>query len=448
MSKPNANHPERDVDIPAPLLPRENYADWHTCLRPDALIMAKNFSKLYRLKLEAGVASLLVTAAHSLGDSLQIALPHTNLSPPFNLLTVTAEPDPTWTEVPLRFLRTGIEDCVEAQLRIQQIRAESESHAKTEQAIHAEKRQQALSEAAGLQVLRRMVDTITCDNLRPPFVSPPIDRSVSLLTPPRGLLRTLATLTELERLYLEESLQGARTSTLREAAPGRQASPSFMWQIPQIHAASLFRQHGNWLLRTPFVLLHCTQTSFPCLDKEAPVLRQFNTLSEVLFSERHSKHGNPQVIRLDAKLSKPTMKFLDESARWLADTQDDCQLRWVADLGLKFSLSLMRLEEEACLTERLVENGLELAKFYARQRIQQLSVAGWSQGAENAETADLSIDERKAFLKICQAGRLTKADLRRFSHQMTASERDAIVTKLISLRLVKQEGKFLLRNAA
>ena len=448
MSKPNANQAQQKVAIPDPLQPGENYADWHTCLRPDALIMAKNFAKLYRLKLEAGVASLLVTAAHSLGDSLQVALPHTNLSPPFNLLTVTAEPDPIWTEVPLKFLKTGIEDIVEAQLRIQQARAESKSDEKAEHAIHPEKRLQALSEAAGLQVLRRMVDTITCDNLRPPFVCPPIDRAVSLLTPPGGLLRTLATLTDLERLYLEESLQGARAPSLRESAPGRQANPSFMWQIPQAHAASLFRQHGNWLLRTPFVLLHSTQTSFPCLDKEAPVLRQFKTLSEVLFSERHSRYANPQVIRLDRKLGKPTMKFLDESATWLADTQDDCQLRWVADLGLKFSLTLMRLENEACLTERLVENGLELAKFYARQRLQLASVGGWSQGAENAETADLSIEERKAFLKICQAGKLTKAELRRFSHQMTASERDAIVTKLISLRLVKQEGKFLLRNAA
>jgi len=448
MSKPNANQPKHEVNIPDPLQPGENYADWHTCLRPDALIMAKNFSKLYRLKLEAGVASLLVTAAHSLGDSLQIALPHTNLSPPFNLLTITAEPDPIWTEVPLKFLKTGIEDIVEAQLRIQQARAESKRDEKAEQAIHPEKRLQALSEAAGLQVLRRMVDTITCDNLRPPFVCPPIDRVVSLLTPPRGLLRTLDTLTDLERLYLEESLQAARTPSLRELAPSRQASPSFMWQIPQAHAASLFRQHGNWLLRTPFVLLHCTQTSFPCLDKEAPVLRQFKTLSEVLFSERHSKYAKPQAVHLDTKMSKPTMKFLDESATWLAATQEDCQLRWVADLGLKFSLTLMRLEDEACLTERLVQNGLELAKFFARQRIQQLSVAGWSQGTENAETADLSIDERKAFLKICESDGMTKAELRRSSHNMSASVRDTIVAKLIVIGLVKQEGKFLRRNAA
>lgn len=131
MSMPNANQAQQKVAIPDPLQPGENYADWHTCLRPDALIMAKNFAKLYRLKLEAGVASLLVTAAHSLGDSLQVALPHTNLSPPFNLLTVTAEPDPIWTEVPLKFLKTGIEDIVEAQLRIQQARAESKSDEKS-----------------------------------------------------------------------------------------------------------------------------------------------------------------------------------------------------------------------------------------------------------------------------------------------------------------------------
>ena len=142
------------------------------------------------------------------------------------------------------------------------------------------------------------------------------------------------------------------------------------------------------------------------------------------------------------------MRFLNEAGKHQVASKDDLPLRWVADLGIKLSLSLMRLEEEQALNPRLVENGLELAKFFALQRMEILSATGWGHGAENAETADLSTEERRAYLKICESDGMTKADLRRSSHGMSAGERDRIVAKLLSLRLIRQDGKLLRQNAA
>ena len=449
MSQPEQEN-EAGISIPESLRPAKDYDDWRVCLRPDALGLAGAFSKQFRVTVEEGVMALLTTASHALGDSEQAALPHGNFSPPLNWLAITADQEPIWTGALLRYLRTGFEEQVEDRLRIQNERSDRdvETDRKAEEAIDPVKRLERLTEAAGLQALRRIVDTITTDNPQPPFDRPPIDRVVSLLTPPGGLLRSLSRLSPLEILGLEEALMGVRASSLRNRPTGPASTPFFLWQLPEVDARAFFRQNGKWLRQVPAIVTRGTQPSFPCINIDAPVLRQFDRLAQLLFTERHARHGNPRVHQIDAKSGKSVMRFLNEAGKHQVATKDDLPLRWVADLGIKFSLSLMRLEEEQALNPRLVQNGLELAKFFARRRIEILSASGWSPGAENAETADLSIEERWAYLKICESDGMTKAYLRRSSHEMTAGERDRIVAKLLSLRLIRQDGKFLRQNAA
>jgi len=441
---------EAGIPIPEPLHPAKEYEDWRVCLRPDALGLAGSFSKQFRVTVEEGVMSLLTTASHSLGESEQVALPHGNLSPPINWLAITAEQEPIWTGALLRYLRTGIEEQVEDRLRIHNARSErdGETDRKAEEAIDPEKRLERLTEAAGLQVLRRMVDTITTDNPKPPFDRPPIDRVVSLLTPPGRLLRSLTRLSPLEILGLEEALMGVLNSSLRNRPVGPASTPFFLWQLPEVDARVFFRQHGMWLRQVPAIVTRGTQPSFPCIDIDVPVLRHFDQLAQLIFTERHARHGNPRVHQIDAKSGKSVMRFLNEAGKHQVATKDDLPLRWVADLGIKLSLSLMRLEEEQALNPRLVQNGIELAKFFARRRMEILSATGWGHDAENAETPDLSMEERRAYLKICESEGMTKADLRRSSHEMSAGERDRIVAKLLSLRLVRQDGKLLRQNAA
>jgi hypothetical protein len=449
MSQPE-QETEPSIAIPEPLRPAKDYDDWRVCLRPDALGLAGAFSKQFRVTAEEGVMSLLTTVSHSLGGSEQVALPHGNLSPPLNWLAVTAEQEPIWTGALLRYLRTGLEEQVENGLRIQNARSDRdvESGRKAEEAIDPEKRLERLTEAAGLHALRRIVDTLTTDNPKPPFDRPPIDCVVSLLTPPGGLLRSLSKLSLLEIFVLEEALMGVRASSLRGRPVGLAATPFFHWQVPEVDARAFFRQHGKWLRQMPAIVTRGTQPSFPCIDIDTPVLRQFDRLAQLIFTERHARHGNPRVHQIDAKSGKSVMRFLNEAGKHQVATKDDLPLRWVADLGIKLSLSLMRLEEEQALNPRLVENGLELAKFFARRKMEILSATGWGHGAENAETADLAMEERRAYLKICESDGMTKADLRRSSHEMSAGERDRIVAKLLSLRLVRQDGKLLRQNAA
>ncbi|MCB1202956.1 MAG: hypothetical protein KDN18_01760 [Verrucomicrobiae bacterium] len=449
MSRPE-QETEASIEIPEPLRPAKEYDDWRVCLRPEALGLAGAFSKQFRVTAEEGVMSLLTTVSHSLGESEQVALPHGNFSPPLNWLAITAEQEPIWTGSLLRYLRTGIEELVETKLRIHNANSERdvETDRRAEEAIDPEKRLERLTEAAGLQALRRIVDTITTDNPKPPFDRSPIDRVVSLLTPPGGLLRSLSRISPLEILGLEEALMGVRASSLRNRPVGPAPTPFFLWQVPEVDARAFFRQHGKWFRQIPAIVTRGSQSSFPCIDIDAPVLRQYERLAQLLFTERHARHGNPRIHQIDANSGKSVMRFLNEAGKHQVASKDDLPLRWVADLGIKLSLSLMRLEEEQALNPRLVENGLELAKFFALQRMEILSATGWGHGAENAETADLSTEERRAYLKICESDGMTKADLRRSSHGMSAGERDRIVAKLLSLRLIRQDGKLLRQNAA
>lgn len=434
-------------EVPVPLLPADSHADWRICLRHEALALAQDFARQFRLQLEDAVATLLLTAAHSLGESLQIELPHGDITPPFNLLAVTPEANPVWTGVPLRFLSGGIEKRVEQQLRLRRIQEEAgkkdEAFVK---AVLPEQWLQKAHEAAGLHVLRQIADTVVCDQVSPPFSRTPIDRAVSLTTPRRGLLRTLAELSPLERVCLEDSLLGVQCLRQTSPTPVPPGRPSFFWQVPEAEARSFFRQHGHWLKRVPFVMVRCKETGFPCLDADAPVVRQFGRLSEILFEERHAAAGNPRVLRPDATIGKPVMKFIDEMAR--LQTKAGESASWVGDLGLKFALILMRLEKAPKLDVRLVENGLELAKLFARRQIEVLSAFDQGNTAASAETADLNELERRAFLKICESGGITRADLRESFHKLSASDRDAIVARLLKLGLIRAEGRLLKQNAA
>ncbi|MCB1085726.1 MAG: hypothetical protein KDM63_01665 [Verrucomicrobiae bacterium] len=411
--------------------------------------MALDFARQFRLQPEEALAALLLTASHSLGESLQIELPHIDVAPPFNLLAITQETHPVWTGVPLRFLGSGIEKRVEQQLLLR--RAEEQTGKKDDvfhKAVLTEQWLKTVHEAAGQQMLRRIADTVVSDQLQVPFASPPIDRAVSLTTPRRGLLRALSELSPLKLVALEDSLLGVRHfrhDGLPQNPPGR---PSFFWQIPEAEAEPLFRQHGQLLRHIPFVLLHCREPGFPCLDADAPAVKEFHRLSEILFRERHARSWAPQVHRLDAKVGKVVMRFVEDASRHRSKTGEPKTFQWVADLGLKFALVLMRLENAAKPDLRLVESGLELAKFYARRRHELLSAFDLGRSADSAETADLDDRERRAFLKICESGGITKADLRKSFHKMTSSDRDAIVAKLFELRLIRAEGGLLKRIAA
>lgn len=436
-------------EVPVPLLPADSHADWRSCLNKDFLTLALDFSRQFRLQLEEAVATLLLTAAHSLGESLQIELPHGDITPPFNLLAVTPEANPVWTGVPLRFLSGGIEKRVEQQLRLRHLQEEAgkkdEAFVK---AVLPEQWLQKAHEAAGLHVLRQIADTLVCDQVNPPFGRSPIDRAVSLTTPRRGLLKALAELSPLERVCLEDSLLGVqclRQTCPTPVPPGR---PSFFWQVPEAEARSFFRQHGHWLKHVPFVMVRCKETGFPNLDADAPVVRQFGRLSEILFGERHAAAGNPRVLRLEATIGKPVMKFIDEMARFQTQAGEAASLQWVGDLALKFALILMRLEKAPQLDVRLVENGLELAKFFAQRRIEVLSAFDQGNTAASAETADLDERERRAYLKICESGGITRAHLRESFHKLSASDRDLIVARLLKLGLIRAEGRLLRQNAA
>ena len=436
-------------EVPELLRPAESHADWRICLRHDSLTLALEFAQQFRLQPEEAVATLLLTASHALGESLQMELPHVDITPPFNLLVITPESEPVWTGVPLRFLSSGIEKHVEQQLRFQRVQERAGQQDKgVARAGLPQEHLQNLHEAAALRMLRQIADSLVCDQVCPPFGRPPIDKAVSLTTPRRGLLKTLAELSPLERLCLEDSLLGVQCLRLDRPMSGLPGRPSFFWQVSEVEAQVFFRQHGSWLQRVPFVMVHCPQTGFPCLDVDAPIVKQFHRLSEILFNERHARAGNPHVLRLDATNGKPVIKFLDEVARRQASGDESASFQWVAYLGLKFALTLMRMEETTKLDVRLVENGLELAKFYARRRIELLSAFDLGKAADSAETADLNDRERLAFLKICESGGITRANLRPSFHQMSASDRDAIVARLLELGLIKAEGTLLKQNAA
>lgn len=446
----DTTHPKTEHhEVPDFLRPAESHADWRSCLRHDTLTLALDFARQFRLQAEDAVATLLLTTSHSLGESLQIELPHRDITPPFNLLVVTPEAYPVWTGVPLRFLGSGIEKRVEQQLLLQRAQELAGNQEKTvSPAVLTEQWLERVHEAAGLRMLRKIADSLVCDQVSPPFGRPPIDRAVSLTTPRRGLLRTLAELSPLERVGLEDSLLGVQCLRHTRPTPGPPGRPSFFWQVPEAEACAFFRQHGHWMQRVPFVIVRCKETGFPCLDADASVVRQFGRLSEILFGERHARSGCARALRLDAKIGKPVMKFVDDVARRQAKGGESASFQWVVDLALKFTLTLMRLEEAKKLDLRLVENGLELAKFYARRRIEILSAFDLGQAAGSAETADLDDRERRTFLKICEAGSITRADLRKSFHKLSSSDRDAIVARLLEFRLIKAEGRHLKRNAA
>ena len=245
-------------EVPEPLRPADSHSDWRICLNIETLTLALDFARQFRLQPEDAVATLLLTAAHSLGESLQIELPHDDITPPFNLLAVTPETEPVWTGVPLRFLGSGIEKRVEQQLLLQ--RAQEREGKREDVAVRAvlpELWLRRVHEATGLQMLRQIADSLVCDQVSAPFRRPPIDRAVSLTTPRRGLLRTLAELSPLDRVWLEDSLLGVQCLRHGRPTPGPPGRPSFFWQVPEADARNFFRQHGHWLRRVPFVMVHC-----------------------------------------------------------------------------------------------------------------------------------------------------------------------------------------------
>lgn len=443
-----------DGSFPEPLQPAEGFQDWRKCLPPGFQNIVKDFTTQFRAGQEEGTAALLSITAHSMGESVQAALPHRKLSPPFSLLHVTPEKDPVWPQALQQILRTGLANCMQHVFddstppKENSRKGDSTDGSPTRMAGSGNP-ESKLFRADDYHARQSGVASAIIDNPRPPFVCSPLDRSVTLITPRSGLLRSLSRLSGLGRLGLEEALMGVSTPTVPN--PDRRMLPpklSFLWQLPESDATSFFRQHGGWLELVPFVITRGTRDSFPCLDQNSPVFRQYAILVMRLLEKRLSRCGDPVILDIGSDIARPSMSFLDRVSKWQISGRESDSLQWVTDLGVRLSLCLMRLEGERELTLRYMVHGLELAKFFARRRIQILSAHDRRQVAEIAETADLSPEEQKAYLKICAKGGMTMAELRRSSHGMSARSRDSIVTKLLAAGLIYYDDDVLRQNAA
>lgn len=436
-----------DLIIPDCLNPSADFEDWRATISLDVLPIATEFSRQFGIDLEVSVASVLASVALALGGSIQFELPHTRVTSPFSVLVLTMEQKPVWTGVPLRFLRDGLEDYLAREFVFD---VDSEAKVGSEQKFReaidpAERLQNAKSRVREL-LAGNILETIHRESVVAPFPVPPLDREVALGTPRKGLLGAIARLNEPQKLHLEDALSGTKQTS--SASSGTSiATANFFWQLPEAKSKALFRQSA-WLRDTPFLLLRTEEASFPNLDANSNVVKAFDNIGRRFLAERIQFSGHPRPIRLDSKQGKPVMEFLHGVQQWERESDDAYPLRWVAELGLKFTLILMRFREIEKPDPFLVECGFELAKHFARIHLKNFSAFREFLGAENADTADLSHLERQVYLKICEAKQITKADLRASFHQMSAAERDEIVSKLLAIGLIRQEGKFLMQNAA
>jgi hypothetical protein len=423
----------------------------------EVVALMDEFARQYRVEPDLALVSILAGAAHSLGGSIRWDLPWGPVHPPFNLLIATPEPDPVWTEVPLRFLRDGLAgelsnlfgpspaDLLNPPINPprqpppprQPGRPGGDTPARSSSGPRPE-----------LAMARLIHDSVLRETLNGPMPieSGPLDGRVTLTTPRVGLLASLDRLGEAGRLHLEVSLLGGRE--LRD--PGSRTHPAhgaYWWQLPTGQLGALFRRHG-WLAGIPFLLMVARDTGFPGLDTEGRSLTAIGDLNRRLFRERIARYGRPMRLRLSGLDSEPVMRFLHDAQ--LAETQwpDPWPARWVAELGLRFSLILMRIRGQDNPGDTLVASGLELAKRMARLHHEHLAAHGAPLRNQGAETAELTDRQRLAYLKIVELGRVRRADLRKSFHQMPARERDEVVACLLARGLIRQEGEFLMQRAA
>jgi len=429
------------LTVPECLQPSAKYEEWQSLVSAEILDIATGFTRQFGVDLEVSALSVLAAAAQALGAAHQVELPHTRLTAPFNVLILTPESEPLWTGVPMRFLRDGLEDYLIEHYVGQN--TESEQHLKA--ALDTRERIAQSRTLARELLAGRTMTTVYRESAVGPFVACPFDRCVTLATPRQGLLRTTAKLSAVQKLKLEDALLGGEPLS-SDATTGAFAMPSFFWHQLDAKAGEFFRQN-SWLRRLPFLLLRTEDCGFPNLDAGCDAARAFHKIGQQFFAQRIRLSPRSKVLQLDAENGKPAMEFLHAAQQSNSKSTEPMPLRWVAELGLKFALVQMGFEKIDKLSTKLVKRSLELAKHFTRVHLINLAAFDSSFAAENAATADLTGRERKVYLKICGSEGISPAELRRGIRDMSASERDEIVARLISLGLIRVEGGRLLQAA-
>ncbi len=436
------------LEHPPFLKPVEGYEDWRRGTSVPLLNLALGFARQYRVEWETAYVALLAGAAHTLGGARRLDLPQSSLAAPFNVLVVTAEEEPLWTSVPLRFLNVGIEQQLPLGFpALNPLLGSSIDFGAGCSNVSPQGAQaMGMDRASGALLLNRIIDTVVTSRLDLPVPRSPLDDRVSLGTPSRGLAAAMAGLPVSGRLLLEESLRATRVPGDASLQASSSGAPAFFWQIPEREAAAFFRQQG-WLRRVPFLLLRTTVPGFPQLSMVGTVADALERLFRRLFEERLQRAGNPRKGALCSADAKPVMEFMDAAARWQSPGRQPQPWRWVGELGLKFALVTAALEGAEHPDEFAVERGLELAKHFARRHLEGLSVYASGPVADYADLCGLSPQERRVFLRICDKGPITLGALRRGFNRMSANERDTIVAGLMSRGLVCLKDGLLSQSA-
>ncbi|MFT5469590.1 MAG: hypothetical protein ACI8UO_004711, partial [Verrucomicrobiales bacterium] len=391
------------------------------------------------------VAAITVfsAAAHALGASTQLELSHATITPPFHFMVLTPEAKPLWLDVAMRYLARDLERSLTERLTQECVKTKSTRSDKTT-AEGAEEEKQLLALTAALEQARRVAVQVVSEQITPPLASSPLDGHLTLLTPPQGLGSALSKLSPEQLVRLEETLR--RVVKPDPNSKTGSTAPSLFWQLPTKQAGAFFRHH-RWLRSLPFLLLECPETGFPMLDGESNVKTTIARMCEQFFDERLRHAAKPRSIRPRTKDLKPVMQFLEEGQRWEATESLPIPALWMAELAVKFTLIMARMGDDESPQLVLYEQGLEMAKYFIRKHLQNLSAHFRPSPADRAEITELSKRDRQVYLKICEKGPTSKAKLRRSMNGVLADELNDAVVCLLSRGLIVNDGNQLRQNA-
>lgn len=407
---------------------------WEMFVGPPLSEAVLDFAASYGIDHNIAFGTIMAVFSQALGRSIAIELPDRLVTAPFNLLILTPEPAPLWTTAPLRFHRLELGDFILNRTWKQNPLNENPSP----QAY--EKHQSAVF---------RIASRIYREDLRPPFKPGMPDRHVMVGTPKRGLIEKLRNLSPSQLLELQEAFDDDSDWLWRQGS-NPHAMASFFWQLSTAQAALFFQRHP-WVGRIPFLLLRTEEPGYPQLQNDLACLETFRGFHQRILTKRQARKGEMVRRRIPAPSLKPYMALLYRGQRELGSSRLPFYVptpSMVVDLGLKFCLTLMALQDVVELHPRDIANCLETAKRYLCTHLNNLSAYQQLLAAEGAELAGLTRREREAYRKILEAGRLTAAKLRKTFHQMSAAERDDIVLNLLDRGLIRKEGDYLTRTAA
>lgn len=414
------------------------------------------FARHFRVEPDLALVALLAGAAHCLGGSVQWRMPWGRIRPPFNVLLITPEPDPLWVQVPLRFLRDDLPEEMLQLIQLPQTHVRRNAphpdptrqpHPPTDQDKPSQNPRQSASKQEptpmGAQT-RQLIAPLYRESVAGPFPPCLLDGQVTLATPRSGLVTALKRLTELERLHLEASLLGGRE--LMAPAPTQPAGHgSFLWHCPTHQVGDLFG-HQGWLARIPFLMMQSHVPGFPHLEENGLIATHQRRCRE-LFRTRFWTQS-VRTLELSRDDQEPVMRFLHDAQVSESRYPDPYAALWVAELGLKLTLILMRIRGHTEPGPVGIQNGLDLAKRWARIHYENLAAYRGVVQNRAAENAALTERERAVYLRIVEQGRIRKADLRKGFHRMAARERDELVAGLLTKGLIRQDGDYLRQRAA